>query len=144
MSLLLQSCYVVVDALDHPIDSRINLTRKLFEFCDLIGSKNRPNLFAKMRALHREISFELPDTASLGTDGRRICRRGVNRSAQGATLLNILFHERLEAWLSFAQDCMNLSFLTPPSGRAQLICQVCHIGTGARTRKYLRPQSRTR
>jgi hypothetical protein len=66
MSLPLPSRYVVANALDHPIDSRINLSHKLFEFCDLIGSKNRPNLFAKMRALHREISFELPDTASLG------------------------------------------------------------------------------
>jgi hypothetical protein len=70
MSLPRRSRYVVANALDHPIDSRINLSRKLSEFCDLIGSKNRPNLFAKMRAPHREISFELPDTASLGTDGR--------------------------------------------------------------------------
>jgi hypothetical protein len=72
MSLPLPSRYVVVDALDHPIDSRINLSRKLIEFCALIGSKNPPNLFAKMCAFHREISFELPDTASLGTDGRLI------------------------------------------------------------------------
>jgi hypothetical protein len=38
---------------------------------------------------------------------------------------------------------MATSFSDPPSGRTQLIYQVCHIGRGARARKRLRPQSHT-
>jgi hypothetical protein len=101
----------VTDTLNHGIDSRIDFGRNFFESSSLLRGKDRSNSFGQVSALQGEIGFDLCDPASLRTNGVVLHRRGVNGSTQGAALLHILFHKGLEAWLRFAQDCMNLSFL---------------------------------
>ena len=80
MSLPLQFCKFVADAVDYGINSRIKFPRKRFEFCDLVRRENRPNAIGDSSPLDREIGFELRDTVGLGPNCRLIHRSRVNRS----------------------------------------------------------------
>ena len=53
MSLPLQFCNFVADAVDYGINSRINFPRKRFEFCNLVRRENRPNAIGDSSPLDR-------------------------------------------------------------------------------------------